>query len=124
MPWKRDTVNSPRRRVDHAPALHLPAANRERRHHVAVDEKHRTFASVLFVDSAVVRARIREVDRAIREEAVVGKDEQLVGNRRGKRIVRGANDDSAEQSLPYREPGTAIGMWVIPVGARASRDER
>ena len=32
--------------------------------------------------------------------------------------IRGAHDDSTEESLPYRETGAMVGMRVIPIRAR------
>jgi len=51
---QREAIKPASRCVDHAPPLHFPASNGERRHHVAVDEEHRTLASILFVDTAMV----------------------------------------------------------------------
>src|SRR5439155_23928165 len=102
------------------PTLHLSTENGARRHDVTVYEQHRPFASVLFVDPAVMRDWFREVDSTVVEKAVVGENQQLVRNRRRKWIIRGVHDNSAEESLPYRVASPMVRMRMVPVSARRS----
>src|SRR5215208_8328629 len=107
-----EAINPPSGCIYDAPALNLSASDFDRRIHLAIHEEDRSLTAVFLVQRGVVRARIREVDRAVGEEAVIGKDQQLFAYRRGERIIRRADDDTAEESLPYRVAGTMVGMRV------------
>src|SRR5438309_1103232 len=80
-------------------ACAVSSAGRESRHHLAVDEQDVAFTSVLHVPLTLRRVLFREIDRAIRPEAVVGEDHQLLGDASRQRVVGGPDDDRPVQTL-------------------------
>ena len=67
-----------------------------------------------------MRIRFGQVDRTTGLKAIVGKDEQLLGERRGQRIIGRADYDCAEQSLRDLVAGRVLGVGMIPVRPRCA----
>ncbi len=123
LPAKGQSIHPGGGRVDYPPPLHRPAADGKRRHDPSIDEQDVAFPPILQVDLSLRRVRVREVERSIRQEPVVGENQQLLGDGR-ERIVRGADDDRPEQTLRDLIARAPVGVGVVPVGARGSLANR
>ena len=115
----RQPVNARRRGIDDAPALNFVGPDRRSWASTCPFTKStspsRPFSSSM---RPCMEHRVREVDRAVGQEPIVGEDQQPLGASLRQRIVRGADDDRANKALRDLVSRAVMQVRMVPVRAR------